>query len=53
MENYHERAVRRAVAIRQYRFLCKLEKLAREKGLYLAASEYRTDAIKLKERYAL
>lgn len=51
--DYHERAIRRAVAIRQYRFLCKIEGLARERRLYSAAAEYREEARRLKDRYAL
>jgi hypothetical protein len=48
-----ERAIKRAIAIKQYRFLLRLEKLAREKELYATAAEYREEAMNIKERYAL
>lgn len=51
--SYYDRAVKRSIAIKQYRFLLRLEKMAREKGLYSAAAEYRFEAKNLKERYAL
>lgn len=51
--SYYDRAVKRSVAIKQYRFLLRLEKLAREKGLYSAAAEYRYEARNIKERWAL
>lgn len=53
MNYYSEKAIKRAVAIKQYRFLLKLATLAQEKELYSTAMEYRHEAKQLKERYAL
>ena len=51
--NYRERAIKRSIAVKQYRFLLKLEKLSREKLLYAAAAEYRSEAANLKEYWNL
>ena len=42
------RAVRRAIAIKQYRFLLKLAREAEEKRFYAVALEYRNEAASIK-----
>lgn len=48
-----EYARERAIAIRQYRFLMRVEKQARMQHNYYYAAKYRNEALQLKSAYNL
>lgn len=46
-------AVKRSIAIKQYRFLIKMEKLACARRLYNLAAKYRIERLQLKAAWNL
>jgi hypothetical protein len=53
MENRQEYMIKRAIAVRQYRFLLKCIRTAQSKRFYALAAQYRIEAEQLRRTYNL